>query len=257
MSDPLACIGIVTTSDQDLSRPGEVLGSGFLFRSDHVAVTAAHCVPSEIDRVDVLVPRRVSGVSAPNDGKLRVTQIERHPTADVALLFDEGFEGLVPRPDLAPIDAVGNIGLGEEFASYGYFVEGPAIGTVGSAGPAPRFFKGYYQRYMQYESAGGYRYLACELSIPMPAGMSGSPLLRPMAGGSWLPTGIVTGSMETYTMVDSIEEVDDDGRVFRAESRKVITYGVGLVLYDVVEWLNDLFPPRANEHGHGWLLRRP
>jgi len=48
--------------------------------------------------------------------------------------------------------------------------------------------------------------------------------------------------------------VDEAGKVFRQESRIVITYGIALMLYDVVEWLNTIFPERA---GGRWLLRPP
>jgi hypothetical protein len=42
------------------------------------------------------------------------------------------------------------------------------------------------------------------------------------------PDGLVTASAESYAIVDSIEDVDEAGKVFRQESRKVITYGIAL-----------------------------
>ena len=43
-------------------------------------------------------------------------------------------------------------------------------------------------------------------------------------------TGLVTTNYESYTISDSVEEVDDDGRVYRAESRKIVSYGIALML---------------------------
>lgn len=246
--DALAFTGIVITGtsgpepDADLT----IGGSCFLFRSDQVALTAAHCVPEDCERPAVILPRVRQ--------TLQIDRVIRHPSADVALLLGAGFDETksLPTPQIAPVDGVGNVALGEDFVAYGYPVEGPISGNELTQRPTPRLFKGHYQRFMPYSTPRGYRYLAGELSIPVPGGLSGSPLIRE---GSWLPTGLATGSAESYAIVDSIEEVDSDGKSYRQESRKVITYGIAVMLHDVVEWLNDSLPPR--EAGQGWLLRRP
>lgn len=246
--DVLAFTGVVITAvsgpenDADLT----VGGSCFLFRSDHVVLTASHCVPQDVERPAVILPRVRR--------TMQIGRIERHPSADVALLFEEGFDETLPlgAPEFAPVDGVGNVALGEDFIAYGYPIDGPATSGQIVQRPTPRLFKGHYQRFMPYTTPRGYSYLAGELSITAPGGLSGSPLIRE---GSWLPTGVVTGSAESYAIVDSIEEVDDNGHVYRQEARKVVTYGIALMLYDVVEWLNDCLPPRSGEHG--WLLRRP
>lgn len=246
--DLLAFTGVVITgvSGPEVDADVSVGGSCFLFRSDHVALTAAHCVPETVDRPDVVFPR--------SGRVMHVREVIRHPAADAALLIGQeaDLDSPLGRPEVAPVDGVGNVGLGEEFACYGYPVDGPSIGTrAAPQSPTPRLFKGHYQRFMPYTSPKGYTYMAGELNMAVPGGLSGSPLIRE---GSWLPTGIATGTTESYTVVDSLEEVQDGDRLFRVESRKVITYGIALMLYDIVEWLNDVFPSRADG---GWLLRRP
>jgi hypothetical protein len=243
----LAATGVVITSTSGPEPDARLAvgGSCFLFRSDLVALTAAHCVPEDVNRPAIILPR--------SRRTLQIERVERHPRADIAALFAEGFDPklLLPQPSQAPVDGVGNIDLGEDFIAYGYPVEGPSLSRELAEHPIPRLFKGYYQRFMPYVAPRGYRYMAGEMSIPAPGGLSGSPLFRE---GSWLPTGLVTGSAESYAIVDSIEDVDEAGKVFRQESRKVITYGIALMLFDVVEWLNTIFPERA---GGGWLLRPP
>lgn len=246
--DILAFTGVVVTaaSGPEPNSDLTVGGSCFLFRSDQVALTAAHCVPEDCDRPTVILPRARR--------TLQIDRVIRHPSADVALLFGAGFDESQPLspPRLAPVDGVGNVALGEDFVAYGYPVDGPISGDGLAQRPTPRLFKGHYQRFMPYSTPRGYHYLAGELSIPVPGGLSGSPLIRE---GSWLPTGLATGSAESYAIIDSIEEVDDNGKMYRQEARKVITYGIAVMLYDIVEWLNDSLPPR--EADIGWLLRRP
>ena len=62
------------------------------------------------------------------------------------------------------------------FPTEGPFDEAPAIPI-----PVPRLFLGYYQRFFKYPETSRNRYLAGEMSIPAPGGLSGSPLFRPYA----------------------------------------------------------------------------
>ncbi len=56
---------------------------------------------------------------------------------------------------------------------------------------------------------------------------------------------LVTANLETYAVTDSIDEVDDNGKVLRVESRKIVSFGLSLMLQGVDEWLNaqsDVWP---------------
>ena len=213
-------------------------------QSDRVILTASHCVPTVYDYFQARFPWE-------GFDRQIVSEVRRHPTADLALLFCEGEETWHDNgyPVHAFWDGVDNIGLGEDAYAYGF----PAVGepVVGDLYP-PRLFKAYYQRIFRGPwSPGGLRYVAAELSIPAPGGLSGSPLFRP--GAEQMVTGLVTANLQSYAITDSIEEVDDDGRIYRQEARKVVSYGLALMLTGVADWLNDnteLGPGR-----NGWVLQ--
>lgn len=221
-------------------------GSCFLFRHDDVILTARHCIGDWWDNTELVFPRL----------RVRFTpeRVEYHPSADVALLFcgdkvkvdqDSGY------PDHGFWDGVGNWALGEEFMTFGYPSDGPAPETAPGT-PTPRLFVGHYQRFYEYSSPAGFRYLAGELSIPAPGGLSGAPVFRP--GAPVMVTGLVTANQESYAVSDSIDTVEADGTHYRQESRKIISYGVVLMLSGIVDWLNRLIPTRG---GRSWVLQPP
>jgi hypothetical protein len=55
-------------------------------------------------------------------------------------------------------------------------------------------------------------------------------------------TGIVTANLESTTTLDAVEEIQADGKERREVYRKVITYGVALLLGGVVDWLEQTIP---------------
>jgi hypothetical protein len=72
----LDAVGIVVAQVND---EWDAQGSCFLFRSDALALTAAHCVPEALEPFAVQLPHL--GTTMP------VERIERHPAADIAMLF--------------------------------------------------------------------------------------------------------------------------------------------------------------------------
>ena len=80
------------------------------------------------------------------------------------------------------------------------------------------------------------------MSLPAPTGMSGGPLFR--AGAPQMVTGIATANVESYAVTDLLEEVDAEGNVSRIESRRVISYGLALMLSAVSRWLDETIPDR-------------
>jgi Trypsin-like peptidase domain len=235
--DPLEAVGLVMPAGPNPS-PSAFLGTCFRFRHERVALTAAHVVPQTEDLVLVF----------PRSGRTQIVQnVARHPTADIAVLVTEAqsTDSEDGYPQTAFWDQVGNWGLGEEFMTYGYPSEGP---TTEPDATHPRLFVGYYQRFFQATMPGNYRYLAGEMSVPALAGMSGSPLFRP--GAPQMVTGMVTTSVESYTITDSVEEVTHDAERLRIEARKVISFGTALMLSDTTEWLHAVVPPRR---GLDWI----
>jgi hypothetical protein len=191
----------------------------------HTFITAAHCVPEGLE-VFVDMPTE----PAPR----RVERIERHPTADLAVLIaerldsdDQTFPLLYQPPPKGLID-------GGTFIGFGYPVEG-------SGGPMPvgRLFRGHFQRYFGYTPPGAKEsYFAGEMSIPAPAGFSGGPLAYDSQPQSLVA--IVTTNHDSWAVVDRIEEVEKDGLRYREEVRRVISYGIAAILSQpVVDWLTD------------------
>ena len=62
--------------------------------------------------------------------------------------------------------------------------------------------------------------------------------------------GIVTANIESFALTDSIEEIREGGETFRLESRRVLSYGLCLMLSTVSDWLQENIPLRD---GLGWV----
>jgi len=226
--DPLTAVGLVLYTNPD---GNEVVGgSCFLYRRDEVALTAAHCIPESALNVRLLFPRLDAIPTA-------VLNVERHPTADLAAVYTNRSELAEPGyPRYAFWNHVGNYALGEQFFAFGFPVEGPSPDAVGQT-PTPRLFIGSFQRYFQYCGLSREGYLAGEMSIPAPGGLSGGPLFR--QGAQQMVTGLVTTNVESYAITDSIEEIQKDGSIYRQEARRVISYGLALMLAPVGDWLDE------------------
>lgn len=204
------------------------LGSCFAYCQKTHFLTANHCV-SDRDRATLIV------VSPADQRARRVIEVITHPNADVSLLLVAPLESDLVEPFWGN---VGNYSLGEEFMAYGFPEDsrGPNLGQ-----PTARLFKGYFQRFMHHKSHMGYSYVAGELNTPCPGGLSGGPLFRP--GAPVMVTGLVAESIEVATVLDSQEKTLDNGSIVNEEYRRVINYGVAVMLHDIEDWLRQHVPP--------------
>jgi hypothetical protein len=222
--EPAAAVGIVGTRLPD----GDIAptGSCFRFGHNHVVLTARHCIPVS-QPVTRFLLRNVEEV---------VERVIEHPTADIAALL------LRAAPDarhtsLAFSEVARSGWPGEPFMAFGFPIAGPYEDP--GTGPFPRVLTGTHQRFYIYDRPP-YRYHAGEMSIPAPEGLSGAPLFW-----SHQRTGVsamVTATVASYTVADSDETVEAPGQLHRTEARRVIAYGVSLILGDVVDWLRDAIP---------------
>ena len=222
--DPLAAVAEVLHYDIGRSpttphRDRPFLGTCFAFGSPRFFVTAAHCVDGvSADELSVCQTGR-SGASL-----VRVNEVQRHPTADLAILSLAGpFGGLTPFAD-----SVGIPGLGLDFWAYGFpeDVFGPAARQ-----PVPRVFRGHFQRGLRFQSKlkAGYSYDAVELSIPAPAGLSGGPLFYSHEPNVVLA--VVAEDLESMNLLHSVEETTNrKGVIVREHFHKVIQYGIAVDL---------------------------
>lgn len=212
-----------------LMSEGRFLGTCFAFRWPHILLTAAHCVRGA--RPDSLIVRSQYG------NHLTVTDVNCHPTADVAAIVTEQLAGGIPRYFAGLEVFAGTYGLGDEFASFGFPVGGTQAEPANE--PTPRIFRGFTQRLADFQSEPVGTYRAYELSIPAPEGLSGGPVFVP---GSDRVFGLVTGNFESYTLKSDVVERTEDGAMHRETHIRVVSYGMAAALMGVQEWLRLAAP---------------
>ena len=220
--NPLSAVGLVF--QEQAGKPMAFLGSCFAYRQRTHFLTAAHVVRDRpIEGLVVLSPR--DSVLCP------LREVHMHPSADAAVLILQSTGRDIVEPFL---DCVDNCALGEEYFAYGFPEDyrGPNQGQ-----PTARLFKGHFQRFMQYKSHMGYNYVAGELSTPCPGGLSGGPLFRPDALNMII--GLVAENIETATLLDEQEVIDEGGKLVNEHYRRVINYGVAVMLDDIKDWINE------------------
>jgi Trypsin-like peptidase domain len=203
-----------------------ILGTCFAFRRSNFFLTTHHVIKS-LDRCGLAI----WFLTTP--GLRVVTQVHAHPTADVAILEAVDIQTGTIEPFW---DIVSNIHLGETLAAFGF----PDDLVRGESGGSPhRLFMGHYQRFTDYESFMAYRCVVGALNIPCPAGLSGGPLFRPEA--PQMLTALATENVETSTWPESIEEEVRDGGAVRTTPRRIISYGVSVILF-LLDWINEFVP---------------
>jgi hypothetical protein len=237
---------VATIWGREIADEPVFLGTCFAFRSRRNFLTAAHCVAN-------LESRQLAVVNVGDERKViwrGVSGVERHPTADIAVLHtlpmsDEGRNTIGPEAAATEDQTEGfqgyvsNYGIGEDFHAYGFpeNIFGDEQRT-----PTPRLFKGHFQRFLEYESRHlQYRYFAGEMSIPAPAGLSGGPLFRPSAPP--IVTGLVTENLESTTFLDEqVEQAVGHDAAQVTKYKRVISYGIALMLDRVGDWVDEHAP---------------
>jgi hypothetical protein len=216
---PLTATGVVVKKTTETSSP-ELRGTCAKYVLPHVAVTAKHNVPEGPEAYAVSIPSTKEFWS--------VEQIVRDPEADLAVVVGAPYDAMFPNQVYTGVHA----GLidGGDFAAYGYPFEGE--GAVG------RLFKGHFQRYMGYKDTFRNSYFAGELSIPAPRGLSGGPVsyahtLDQLAA-------VVTANIDSYLVEDAYEEEVDKDHVRRGEIRRIVAYGIAVMLPPKANWLNEI-----------------
>lgn len=109
----------------------------------------------------------------------------------------------------------------------------------------PRLLKGHFQRFIDpFRPEGStYSYLAGEMSVPAPVGLSGGPVFHPIATDMLL--GMVTASLSTSIAAgqESFEETLSDGTIRKTVYQHVVNYGIALIVNSVRDWLDEHAPP--------------
>lgn len=211
------------------NQPPKILGTCFALRRPTSLLTAHHVIKKHD-------PGTLGVFFIGTPTLRRVTAVHPHPKADVAILEAED-------PADSPIEPatqiLTGIHLGETFIAIGF----PSELIFGQAGGHPhRMLMGHYQRFMDYESnLHGYRYAAGEMNVPNPKGMSGAPLLRPET--PQFVSGLATETIDVESYPSVIHEETIDGRTDKITEKRLIQYGVSVILGNLVDWINERIPP--------------
>lgn len=200
------------------------LGSCFAFRDRKTFLTAAHCI-GERDASKLIVQNPL------NNANSRVDSVAIHSAADLAVIRLQPDNNVMP---VAPCTEIMKIkGIGGEYYAYGYPED--SIGPNAGA-PVARIFRGYGQRVFLHRSHMHYNYLALELNFPCPGGLSGGPLFKPK---TFQLIGLITENIETTTSLHEEEVTLEGGTRVINHYRRVINYGLGLLLHDYENWLAE------------------
>jgi hypothetical protein len=211
----------------DQGSESSFLGTCFAYPSPQHFLTAAHCVAG-LEASSL----RVDAVFGGMFQKAEVQWISRHPQADIALLgaSTSPWASATPFVRIRPHPI-----LGEPFYAFGY----PA--DVFSADPdkeTDRLFRGHLQRIFYYSSPiGRTTYLAFELNIACPRGLSGGPVF--VTEGDFEVMGIVTENLESTNYRSEEEILTRDGTKERTVYSQIINYGVALQLGPYVDWIDE------------------
>lgn len=203
------------------------LGTAFAFRDPSNFITARHCVegiPVSDLVLSVGFARRC----------FEVRDVHLHESADLAVM-DLGSGAW---PPAAPFMGVRRpSGLGMTVSAYGLPEELPGA-------PVPRLFRGHVQRFIDYQSLLGHgmKYLAAELSFAVPVGLSGGPCY---VFGERLHDvfAVAVENVRSATYTGETETiVHDEHRTETIRERDMVSYGIALVLWPLIGWLDEVCP---------------
>lgn len=197
-------------------------GTCFALWSPSHLLTAAHCVagaPADSLSVSIYLDNVERG--------LDVVHVALHPTADVAVLRIREGQGI-----FNPFhDVEGGHEAGDDMIAFGYPEDALETGLA----PVPRMFRGHVQRVFEHRSHRGYHYVADELSMAIPAGLSGGPVFS--VSTACEVSAVAAETIEASTYVRTITELKDDTREYVEKVHSVVNYGVAVRLECVLDWL--------------------
>ena len=205
-------------------------GSCFAFGRADVFVTTHHCVAA------LTAGALGIGLSAPGDASadgIRVAAVVSHPTADLAVLLARAIPGGLPSP-LSGVDRGDDAVTewGARVVTLGY----PSDTIPPGVPPAPRLLEGGVQRVFDYDDGRGV-YRALELSMPVPAGLSGSPVVRTRDGAL---IGVVAANHAAPTYRGRFERAGGEGAyTYAVREPAEVRYGVAVSLPHVAGWLEE------------------
>lgn len=223
MIRPFHSVGLLFHDDPH-AQP-QFAGSCFAFKRPHLWLTAKHCIGQlPAHQLHILLPLKEQWPSL-----VRVDKLALHPEADLALVRTRE----LPEGTVLPFDGVSALqDWGESVMALGYPEESTSDGIV----PSARLFSGSIQRRVTYDSPLGHRYLSGELSFGAPAGLSGGPVFPTREPHRVV--GLVAENRDSSTYLRAVEEVQEDGKLYREHFQEVIRFGVYVELSAYLRWID-------------------
>ena len=203
-------------------------GTGFGIHRRGLVLTASHVLGSAIKPGDVFL--------GTGNGLVRADHIERHPEADLAALIIDSDRAPLCFSLGEPPEGLGDFPLGTEVSSYGFpYRDEPS----GRKTLEPRLMRGHIQRHFRH----GYhnprrRFHAIELSFPVSPGQSGSPVFLDHAVRSVIA--VVTDNFDSSRVLEVEEEHEEGGDRELHMTSRIISFGIGAVLWRHADWLSAL-----------------
>jgi hypothetical protein len=186
-------------------------GTGFICSESNTGISAFHVV--DVEKKDSLFACFLSGFQSP------ITEIHQHPQGFDIAKFKIDFKGGEP---LSLME--GDILPGQNIYSWGF----PLTEERGG-----RYIKGYVTRYLnnpfsKYEPS-------YELSVEIPMGLSGCPLL--LAHNGVKVAGVLFGNGRSESIDDQYEEIISSEEKKTYVSKKILSYGLAQRLENLKESL--------------------
>jgi hypothetical protein len=215
-----------------------VLGTCFFINGLGDFITARH-VLDEAERIHRetghffgLIGKAEDGTSA-SEQYVGVSNIERAPTP-----FDIVLGHAVSRPPTALQFGSVNVTHWQDVASFGY----PATAHGGDPRNKRiniRSYKGYIHRATEPSDMKiGDHPHGFEVSFTASPGMSGAPLFIPNAPKD-IVIGVMVSSFRGETIEAEIEEILEDGTVFKESRRRIEEYGFAHDIRPLLDWKPD------------------
>ena len=207
-------------------------GSAFGLEKPGLCVTAAHIV-RDMSRDQIVLEH---GTDLGESSRFWLpTSVTIHPSADIAVMKFDKYEA-IPFFKIAepPID-IGEFHLGTEVRSYGY---PRTVKKDNWVSLEPRLMTGTIQRVLpsRHERLS---YQTYELSFPSVDGQSGSPVFLVEDSNSALA--MVIGNFESSVQVDEdVEHIVNGNLKKQVITKKVVSYGIGLALWPLADWIRSL-----------------
>ncbi len=201
------------------THPGKLIsfqGTGFIL-APNLLITCWHCVSSLLadnQQYAAIIPTKPEGYSA-----LHLNELEQGFNG-----IDVAVASIATEPTLGLTLAKADVPWGTHVWTYGYpFTTAKEVADTGKRFMLDgRYLEGYVTQAFHYEHHKYGQVSSYELSMPIPAGLSGAPLIRL---GSKEVIGLIYGNNDVAT-IEQFAEVDSQTGKREPEVQRIMSFGL-------------------------------